>query len=161
MSETWRSINEVCNLVKEGFEMNMNLRYKRGRPITSLITKVIIKLLFKIVGLPQWLRGKESTCNAGDPGPIPESGRSPGEGNGNPLQYSCLRNPMDRGSWWATVHGVTRVGHYLARKPMISDVEHHFMCLLATCVSSLEKYPFHILCSFFLLDCLIVCHRVV
>ena len=54
-------------------------------------------------------------CNAGDPGSIP--GRSPGEGNGNPLQYSCLENPMDRGAWWATVHGVTRVGYNWATKP--------------------------------------------
>ena len=52
--------------------------------------------------------GKESACNAGDPGSIPGLGRSPGEGNGNPLQYSCLENPMDRGAWWATVHGVTK-----------------------------------------------------
>ena len=51
-------------------------------------------------------RGDGSTCNAGDPGSIPGSGRSPGEGNGNPLQYSCLGNPMDRGAWQATVHGV-------------------------------------------------------
>ena len=42
---------------------------------------------------------------------IPELGRSRGEGNGNPLQYSCLGNPMERGAWWATIHGVTRVGH--------------------------------------------------
>ena len=61
--------------------------------------------------------GKESAWNAGDLGSIPGSGRSPGEGNGNPLQYSCLENPMDRGAWWATVHGVTRVGHDLATKP--------------------------------------------
>ena len=54
--------------------------------------------------------GKESACNAGDPGLFPESGRSPGEENGNPLQYSCLENPMGRGAWWATVHGVARVG---------------------------------------------------
>ena len=58
-------------------------------------------------GFPRWLRGKDSACNAGDAGSIPGSGRSPGEGNGNPLQYSCLGNPMDRGAWWATVHGVT------------------------------------------------------
>ena len=51
---------------------------------------------------------KESACNAGDPGSIPESGISPGEGNGNPLQYSCPENPMDRGAWRATVHGVTK-----------------------------------------------------
>ena len=50
----------------------------------------------------------ESACNAGDLGSIPGSGRSPGEGNGNPLQYSCLENPMDRRAWWATVHGVTK-----------------------------------------------------
>ena len=51
---------------------------------------------------------KESACNAGDPGSIPGSGRSPGEGNGKPLQYSCLENPMDRGAWQATVHRVTK-----------------------------------------------------
>ena len=61
--------------------------------------------------------GKESACNAGDLGSIPGSGRSPGEGNGNPLQYSCLENPMDKGAWRATVHGVARVGHDLATKP--------------------------------------------
>ena len=49
---------------------------------------------------------KESARNAGDPGSIPGLGRSPGKGNGYPLQYSGLRNPMDRGAWWATVHGV-------------------------------------------------------
>ena len=51
---------------------------------------------------------KASAYNAGDPGSIPGSGRSPGEGNGNPLQYSCLENPMDREAWWATVHGVAK-----------------------------------------------------
>ena len=48
---------------------------------------------------------QEIACSTGDPGLIPGSGRSPGEENGNPLQYSCLENPMDRGAWWATVHG--------------------------------------------------------
>ena len=51
---------------------------------------------------------KNPPANAGDVGLIPGSGRSPGEGNGNPLQHSCLRNSMDRGAWWATVHGVTK-----------------------------------------------------
>ena len=51
---------------------------------------------------------KVSACNAGDLGSIPVSGRSPGEGNGNPLQYSCLENPRDGGAWWATVHGVAK-----------------------------------------------------
>ena len=58
-------------------------------------------------GLPTWLSGKESAYNAGDMGSVPEWGRSPGGGNGNPLQYSCLGNPMDRGysPWGCTVAG--------------------------------------------------------
>ena len=60
------------------------------------------------IGLLRWLSGKESTCQAGDAGSIPESGRSLVEGHGNPLQYSCLENSMDRGAWRATVHGVTK-----------------------------------------------------
>ena len=58
--------------------------------------------------------GKESACNAGDPGSIPGSGRSPGGGHGNALQCSFLQNPMGRGTGWATGHGVTRIGHDLA-----------------------------------------------
>ena len=54
---------------------------------------------------------KKSTCIVEDPGFIPGSRRSPGKGNGNPLQYSCLENPMDRGAWWATVHEWQRVGY--------------------------------------------------
>ena len=57
-------------------------------------------------GLPWWLRG--SACNAADPDSIPGSGRSPGEGNGYPLQYSCLENSMDRGAWQATVHDIAK-----------------------------------------------------
>ena len=64
-----------------------------------------------LYGLPRWLSGKESICNAGDLGFIPGLGRSPGEGNGYPLQYSFLENLMDRGPWRATAHGVARVGH--------------------------------------------------
>ena len=59
---------------------------------------------------------KDLPADAGDTGLIPGLGRSPGEGNGNPFQYSCLGNPADRGTWWATVHGVTRVGLNLATK---------------------------------------------
>ena len=59
------------------------------------------------VGLPMSLSGEES-CNAGDAGLIHGLGRAPGEGNGKPLQYSCSENHMDRGAWWATVHGVAK-----------------------------------------------------
>ena len=60
------------------------------------------------LGFPGGLEVKASDRNAGDLGSIPGSGRSSGEGNGNPLQYSCLQNPMDGGARWATVHGVTK-----------------------------------------------------
>ena len=60
-------------------------------------------------GFPGGSDGKESACNVGDLGLIPGSGRSPRKGNGYPLQYSCLDNPMDRGAWWAAVHGVAEL----------------------------------------------------
>ena len=74
--------------------------------------------------------GKESACSAGDTGFMPGSERSLGEGNGNPLWYSCLGKPMDRGAWWATVHGVTNrqqqaavlLGSYDPTDPMILEV---------------------------------------
>ena len=70
--------------------------------------------------------GKESAYNAGDPGSVSGLGKSPEEGNGNPLQYSCLENSMDRGAWWATVHGVAksqtrlRNFHYLTNEILIN-----------------------------------------
>ena len=83
--------------------------------------------------LPWWLSGKESACNAGDPGLIPGLERFPGEGNGNPLQYSCLENPMDRGVWWATVHGVTK------ESAMTQWLTDHLEC--ASLVVQLGKNP--------------------
>ena len=64
--------------------------------------------VFNSMDFPSGAYGKESACNARDPGSIPGLGRSPGEGHGNPLQYACLENSMDRGPWWATVHEVTK-----------------------------------------------------
>ena len=61
-----------------------------------------------IWGFPCGSDGKESVCNVGDPGSIPGLGRSPGGGDGNLLQYSCLENSMDRGAWWARVHGLPK-----------------------------------------------------
>ena len=60
------------------------------------------------LGFPDGSEGKESTCNVGDLGSVPGLERSPGGGHGDPLQYSCLENPMGRGAWWATVHRVTK-----------------------------------------------------
>ena len=70
-----------------------------------------MSLLFNMLSrfyFPGGSDGQASAYNAGDPSSIPESGRSPGEGNGTPLQYSCLENPMDGGAWWATVQGVAK-----------------------------------------------------
>ena len=71
----------------------------------------MVKTGLTALGFPGGSVVKNPPANAGDAGDvglIPGLGRSPGEGNGNPLQYSCLENPMDRGAWWATVHGVTK-----------------------------------------------------
>ena len=63
---------------------------------------------YTILSFPSGSDSKESACNAGDLGSTPGLGRSPGGGHGNPLQCSYLENPMDRGAWWAAVHGVTK-----------------------------------------------------
>ena len=76
--------------------------------VMSLIFNMLFRFVIAFLGFPGGSEVKASDCNVGDLGSIPGSGRSPGEGNGNPLQYSCLENPMDRGSWWATVHRVTK-----------------------------------------------------
>ena len=72
------------------------------------------KYLLCGLGLPSQLSGKESTCQAENAGLITELGLFPEEVNGNSLQYSCLGNPMDRGVWWATVHGVAKSGTQLS-----------------------------------------------
>ena len=75
---------------------------------TPPIGQVLYTILQCMLGFPGGSEVKASACNAADLGSIPGLGRSPGEGNGNPLQYSCLENPMDGGAWWATVHGVAK-----------------------------------------------------
>ena len=67
-----------------------------------------LHLSLQHLGFPADSDGNESTCKAGDPGSIPGSGRSPREGSGNPLQYSCLENPMERGAWRTTAYGITK-----------------------------------------------------
>ena len=68
-----------------------------------------------LMGLPRWLSGKESACKTGDSGSTPGSGRSPGGGHGNPLQYHCLESPMDRGAWRTVVHEVAKSWTQLKR----------------------------------------------
>ena len=69
------------------------------------------------MGFPGGSDGKESACNAGDPGSVPGSGRSPGERNGYALQYFCLENSMNMRAWWATVHGVRKEGFFIDISP--------------------------------------------
>ena len=77
-------------------------------PTVSNCLQLSLECGYLMVGLSWWFSGKDSACNAGDVGSVLGLGRSPGEGNGNPLQYSCLENPMDRGAWQGTVHGVEK-----------------------------------------------------
>ena len=78
------------------------------------------------MGFPYSSVGKESAFTAGDQGLIPGLGRYPGNGNGNPLQYSCLENPMDRGAWQVTAYGVARIRHDLVTKPLCVAVSKIF-----------------------------------
>ena len=97
-----------------------------------LVSKYLTNVL---TGFPRWLSGKDLPAKAGDAGDmgsIPGLGRPPRGGNGNPLQYSCLENPVDREAWRATAHGVKRIGHNLATKPppLLLNLNHtpyHFL----------------------------------
>ena len=90
------------------------------RFLCTIYEESIFGSFILFLGFPGGSEVKASDCNAGDLGSIPVLGRSPGEGNGNPLQYSCLENPMDGGAWWATVHRVTK------SRTRLSDFTHSF-----------------------------------
>ena len=96
--EAWQATVHGISTVRH--VLAASFRFNRQQLISSWI--------FIQWGFPGGSEVKASACNAGDLGSILGSGRSPGEGNGNPLQYSCLENPMDGGAWWATVHGVAK-----------------------------------------------------
>ena len=108
-------------------------------------------------GFPGGSVAKKLSANAGDAGSISGWERSPGEGNGYPLQYSCLGNPMDRGGWWAIVHGVARVGHDLATKsPPCSDrcemASHVDLICISVMISDVEYLSYHSLTPICLLE---------
>ena len=84
------------------------------------------------MGFPGGSDGKESACNAGDPGSIPGLGRSLGGGHGNPFRYSCLENPTDGGAWWATVHGGRKEADTTAR---LSTAQHARVHVSFDCLS--------------------------
>ena len=106
-------------------------------------------------GIPGGSEDKASACNAGDPGSIPGLGRSSGEGNGNPLQYFCLENPMDRGAWQATVHGVAKSQTRLSDFISLQQLSANFIpvCIQFACLVSPPKLyhcPFQV-CNNFVL----------
>ena len=88
---------------------------------------------------------KESSCGAGDPGSIPGLGRSPRGGNGNPLQYSCLENSMDRGAWWATVHGVAKSWTQLSTHAFLPFPHDGSTCVTELCFSCTSSFLGYIL----------------
>ena len=97
----------VCASCFRVYIQTSDLQWRIGRSWTIFLQKTYPCVTVH-VGLPWWLHGKESTSKCWRPGFDPWVGKIPGEGNGNPLQYSCLGNPMDRGAWQATVHGVAK-----------------------------------------------------
>ena len=105
------SYQHLCVLHRKSWAFSPWMRWNGRPPLEFFLHLPSFSFpAFKhLLGFPGGSVDKESACNAGDLGLIPELGRSPGEGNGNPLKYSCLENPMDRGFWKATVHGVARV----------------------------------------------------
>ena len=105
------------------------------------------------IGLPWWLSGIESACSTKDLGSIPGLGRSPGGGCGNSLQYFCLENSMDRGAWWATVHGVTHSWTCLKRLSSSSRRIYTHICLIIMyLLFTFTHFIYFISCNFPLWD---------
>ena len=104
------SIFPKIHILKKGRFCLLNFSHSYGPCLSALLSAVTFYLYSSagLRGFPGGSDGKESACNGGDMGSILGSGRSAGEGNGNPLQYYCLGSPIDRGAWWAIVHGVAK-----------------------------------------------------
>ena len=100
---------------------------------------ITVCLSMQFTGFPGGSDGKESACNAGNPGSIPGSGISPGEGNGNPLQYSCPENSMDGGDWRPTVHGAAKSQRRLNKSVMLNE---RFHLIRMQCFTGVQLKPF-------------------
>ena len=113
-------------------EADMRIQLSSVKPdikeICKNVNPISLSLIIIFLGFPGGTNGRESACNAGDVGWIPGLGTSPGGGHGNSLQYSCLGNSMDRGAWWATVHGVTKSQTQLSDWAEIVCLEKYIFC---------------------------------
>ena len=120
--------------------------------LAGILSSFIFNFTSDLFGFPGGSEVKASACNVGDLGSIPGSGRSPGEGNGNPLQYSCLKNPMDGGAWWATVHRVAK------SQTQLSDFTffHFQICLGLHLLFGLALFSTYFYVLFSFLSCLIL-----
>ena len=99
------------NLIGTTFGNKKKWHFSLYFPIVPIFYSKYVLIILGDKGFPGGSDGKEPVCNTGDPCSIPGLGRSPGEGNGNPFQYSCLENPMDGAIWQSIVHGLQRVAH--------------------------------------------------
>ena len=133
---TFMKVEEAWTIAENVLESKIEITW-------VLSTQVSFGKVLQLMGFPRWLDCKESACNAGDLGSIPASGRSPGKGNGNPLQYSCLENSMGRGAWWATVHGaVTRFSNWTAIALTWPDRVHAHSRVIVTVLILLSHVSF-------------------
>ena len=110
-------ILDYCRNIRKTIVEESSIKYDMWPSGLLNVWIIITANIFSAYYEPGSPDDKESACNAGDLGSIPGLGRSPGGGNGNPLQYSCLENPMDRGAWQVTVHGVAKSRTWLSNSP--------------------------------------------
>ena len=141
VSESWSSISVsvwIMELIFKGYVFKVSHSGDWRNELFLIFffffkDEVLMGLLHS-KGFPGGSVSKKSACNVGEPCSIPGSERSPGEGNGNPLQYSCLENSMDRGAWWATVYGVTK------SQTQLNDWHFHCIARNEQSLDKLKKY---------------------
>ena len=149
LSSSWSSYHLCSREILTHSLLRRKTQLSCARVHKFWVVKIVLSLC-ALRGFPAGSDGRASVCNGGDPGLIPRSGRSPGEGNGNPLQYSCLENSMDGGAWWAT-------GPWGPRESGLSDftlrglrqIKENFLCFPSCCckMGAMRAFYFILLLS--------------
>ena len=141
------NFDKTAKIIQWGKTSHQPLRPESQQCLCATFFKILTN--WTQYSFPGGSDGKVSAYNAGDPGSIPGSGRSSGEGNGNPLQYSCLENPTGRGAWWATVYGVaksrTRLSDFTFTFTFFSFDFSDFIMSWVHCLFS--TWPWYMFCS--------------